>query len=62
MLLNETVSADEREVLGGAELTERGQRSALERTYRSLARLAPTEEQRCALVDQANASRPRTLV
>ncbi|HUE05819.1 MAG TPA: tetratricopeptide repeat protein [Acidimicrobiales bacterium] len=62
MLLDETVAADERELLGGAELTEFGQRNALERTYRSLARLAPTEEQRCALVDQANASRPRTLV
>jgi serine/threonine-protein kinase PknG len=62
MLLNETVTGDERELLGGAVLTEFGQRSALERTYRSLARLAPNEEQRCALVDQANASRPRTLV
>jgi serine/threonine-protein kinase PknG len=62
MLLDETATADEREFLGGAELTEFGQRSALERTYRSLARLAPTEAQRCALVDQANASRPRTLV
>jgi serine/threonine-protein kinase PknG len=61
MLLDEQVFADEHEVLGGAELTELGQRSALERTYRSLARLASTEEQRCDFVDQANASRPRTL-
>ena len=34
---------------------------ALERTYRSLAKLAHTERERYALVDQANMSRPRTL-
>ena len=48
-------------VLVGAPLDEEGLRAALERTYRSLAKLAPTEEQRCELVDQANAYRPRTL-
>ena len=61
MLLDERVVADDDIVLVGAALNEDGQRTALERTYRSLAKLAPSEEQRCELVDQANACRPRTL-
>ncbi len=49
------------EVLG-CELTDRGLRLGLERHYRTLARLADTPEERFALVDRANAVRPRTLV
>ena len=61
MLLEERVAADDDIVLFGAALNEDGQRTALEQTYRSLAKLAPSEEQRYELVDQANACRPRTL-
>ncbi|MBW4718220.1 serine/threonine-protein kinase [Saccharothrix obliqua] len=46
----------------GCELTETGLRAGLERCYRQLARLADTPEERIALVDRANAVRPRTLV
>ncbi|NUS63069.1 MAG: protein kinase [Saccharothrix sp.] len=46
----------------GCELSESGLRSGLERCYRQLARLADTPEERIALVDRANAVRPRTLV
>ncbi|GLW92440.1 hypothetical protein Aglo03_32560 [Actinokineospora globicatena] len=45
----------------GCELSERELRFGLERCYRALARLAGTPEQRHALVDKANAIRPRTL-
>ena len=45
----------------GADLDEQAQRAALERAFRSLAKLAPTDEDRYVLVDQANACRPRTL-
>ncbi|EWM17628.1 serine/threonine-protein kinase [Kutzneria sp. 744] len=45
----------------GAELTERGLRFGLEDCYRTLARLASTVTERVALVDRANAVRPRTL-
>ncbi|RKT55040.1 serine/threonine-protein kinase [Saccharothrix australiensis] len=44
------------------EWSESGLRSGLERCYRQLARLADTAEERIALVDRANAVRPRTLV
>ncbi|NUT91046.1 MAG: tetratricopeptide repeat protein, partial [Saccharothrix sp.] len=44
------------------EFSEQGLRLGLERCYRQLARLADTPEQRIALVDRANAVRPRTLV
>ncbi|CCH31495.1 tetratricopeptide repeat protein [Actinosynnema sp. NPDC047251] len=44
------------------EVSETGLRSGLERCYRQLARLADTPEERIALVDRANAVRPRTLV
>jgi serine/threonine-protein kinase PknG len=47
--------------LAGAPLTEVGLRSALEDVCRSLARSEPAEADRVALVDQANAYRPRTL-
>ncbi|MEU4803847.1 tetratricopeptide repeat protein [Actinosynnema sp. NPDC023587] len=46
----------------GCEVSEPGLRSGLERCYRQLARLADTPEERIALVDRANAVRPRTLV
>ncbi|WP_051797112.1 serine/threonine-protein kinase [Catenuloplanes japonicus] len=46
----------------GNDLTERGVRFGLERTYRMLAQHAHTREERWALVDRANAVRPRTLV
>ncbi len=48
--------------LVGCEWDEPGLRSGLERCYRQLARLADTPEERFALVDRANAVRPRTLV
>ncbi|MET1075880.1 MAG: tetratricopeptide repeat protein [Umezawaea sp.] len=46
----------------GCEISDRGLRLGLERHYRTLARLADTPEERFALVDRANAVRPRTLV
>jgi len=60
LLLGHRVDPDPSTVIGGAELSEASQRSALEGAYRSLARLAPTDEERFALVDEANACRPRT--
>ncbi|WP_370946182.1 tetratricopeptide repeat protein [Amycolatopsis sp. cg5] len=45
----------------GCALEDREVRFGLERCYRALARLANTAEQRIALVDKANAVRPRTL-
>jgi len=45
-----------------AELSERGIRMALERSYRARARMAPDRRSRIELVDRANALRPRTLV
>jgi len=47
--------------LMGAPLNEVGQRAALERAFRSLAKLATDDLERYSLVDRANASRPRTL-
>ncbi|MFC6089744.1 serine/threonine-protein kinase [Saccharothrix lopnurensis] len=46
----------------GCELDEVGLRLGLERCYRQLARLADTAAERIALVDLANAVRPRTVV
>jgi serine/threonine-protein kinase PknG len=43
------------------ELTDRGLRFGMERSYRALARLAATPSDRIALVDLANDVRPRTL-
>ncbi|MDU0294241.1 tetratricopeptide repeat protein, partial [Saccharothrix longispora] len=45
----------------GCEPTPTGLRLGLERCYRQLARLADTPQERIALVDRANAVRPRTL-
>jgi serine/threonine-protein kinase PknG len=49
-------------VLLGSELDERGLRFGLERSYRTLARLAPGGEERIDLVERANRYRPRTWV
>jgi serine/threonine-protein kinase PknG len=46
----------------GHELDERSLRFGLERAYRVLAKVAPDAGTRIALVDRANAVRPRTLV
>ncbi|MDF3297569.1 tetratricopeptide repeat protein [Streptomyces tropicalis] len=51
-----------RRVLLGSELDERGLRFGLERSYRTLARLAPGGEERIDLVERANRYRPRTWV
>ena len=48
--------------LFGHRLEEGDLRRGLERTYRELARLAPTVEERVRLVDRANRVRPVTLV
>ncbi|WP_405893976.1 serine/threonine-protein kinase PknG [Streptomyces sp. NBC_00104] len=49
-------------VLLGSALDERGLRFGLERSYRTLARLAPGGEERIDLVERANRYRPRTWV
>ncbi|MCQ9135218.1 MULTISPECIES: serine/threonine-protein kinase [Streptomyces] len=46
----------------GSELDERGLRFGLERSYRTLARLATGGEERIDLVERANRYRPRTWV
>ncbi|WP_189241620.1 serine/threonine-protein kinase [Planobispora rosea] len=46
----------------GTPFTERALRRELERLYRELARAAATTAERYALVDRANASRPRTML
>ncbi|MFE9098404.1 tetratricopeptide repeat protein [Streptomyces sp. NPDC007264] len=46
----------------GSELHERGLRFGLERSYRTLARLAQGSEERIDLVERANRYRPRTWV
>jgi serine/threonine-protein kinase PknG len=46
----------------GCRLAEADLRFGLERTYRTLARLADSQPDRIAMVDRANAIRPRTLV
>ncbi|MER6439256.1 tetratricopeptide repeat protein [Streptomyces sp. NPDC001185] len=54
--------ADGGRVLLGSELDERGLRFGLERSYRTLARLARGGEERIDLVERANRYRPRTWV
>ncbi|MFE9681716.1 tetratricopeptide repeat protein [Streptomyces sp. NPDC006285] len=51
-----------RTVLLGSDLDERGLRFGLERSYRTLARLATGGEERIELVERANRYRPRTWV
>ncbi|KUO13836.1 serine/threonine-protein kinase [Streptomyces sp. DSM 15324] len=53
---------DARRSLLGAPLDERGLRFGLERSYRTLARLATRGEERIDLVERANRYRPRTWV
>ena len=61
MLLDGQTAPDGTVQLMGAEFEEHAQRAALEQAFRSLAKLAPTDQERYALVDRANACRPRTL-
>jgi len=61
MLLEERAAPDAQLVLAGAPLTEPDLRSALERTFRSMAKLAGSDAERIELVDLANAHRPRSL-
>jgi serine/threonine-protein kinase PknG len=56
-----SVPLTRRELLGN-ELDERGLRFGLERSYRTLARLARGSEERIDLVERANRYRPRTWV
>jgi serine/threonine-protein kinase PknG len=46
--------------LAGRPLVERELRAGLEQSYRDLARMASTAEERIRLVDEANRVRPRT--
>jgi serine/threonine-protein kinase PknG len=48
--------------LAGVALEEQSVRRALEAVCRTLAKLSPTDRERFALVDQANAYRPKTLL
>jgi serine/threonine-protein kinase PknG len=48
--------------VAGVALQEQSVRQALERVCRTLAKLSPTDRERFALVDEANAYRPRTLL
>jgi serine/threonine-protein kinase PknG len=59
VLQGATVSATDQ--LLDCDLTERGLRFGMERSYRALARLAASRSDRIALVDLANDARPRTL-
>ena len=61
MLLDGRAAADDKVQLMGATLDELNQRVAVERAFRSLARIASSDEERFALVDRANAYRPRTM-
>jgi len=61
MLLDGRVASDDSVQLMGAALDEVDQRTALERAFRSLARIASSDEERFALVDLANDYRPRTM-
>ena len=49
-------------LLAGEPVTEQRLRIGLEKAYRTLARLAPTAQERISLVDRANRTRPRTLL
>jgi serine/threonine-protein kinase PknG len=61
LLAQGAVMADPGASVAGAPLTEDDTRAALEKTYRSLAKLAHSDEERFELVDLANVYRPRTL-
>ncbi len=61
LLLDQRVDPDPDVALAGAPSTRTTSAGDWRRTYRSLAKLAPTDEERFRLVDLANANRPRTL-
>jgi serine/threonine-protein kinase PknG len=61
LLADGTVRPDTAVFITGTAFDDVDLRSALEITYRSLAKMAPTDEERFTLVDRANAYRPRTL-
>jgi serine/threonine-protein kinase PknG len=61
LLARGAVMADPDATVAGTPLTEDDTRGALEETYRLLAKLARRDEERFALIDLANAYRPRTL-
>ncbi|MGW3119088.1 tetratricopeptide repeat protein [Streptomyces sp. NPDC001107] len=58
----QVVAPTAQRVLLGSDLDERGLRFGLERSYRTLARLARGGEERIDLVERANRYRPRTWV
>jgi serine/threonine-protein kinase PknG len=58
----QAVAPSAHRVLLGSDLDERGLRFGLERSYRTLARLARGGEERIDLVERANRYRPRTWV
>jgi serine/threonine-protein kinase PknG len=61
-LLDEGLAAPDPDVLLATVPFEEEQlRTALERSLRALATMAPSAEERYRLVDEANTSRPRTL-
>ena len=61
LLVQGDVTADPGAAVVGARLTEEDTRAALEETFRSLAKLAHSDEERFEMVDLANFYRPRTL-
>jgi serine/threonine-protein kinase PknG len=61
MLLDGRVPPDDSVRLMGTAFDEFDQRAALDRAFRALAKIASSDEERFALVDQANAYRPRTM-
>jgi serine/threonine-protein kinase PknG len=61
LLRSGRIRPDPRARLLGEPVTEVRLRLGLERAYRTLARLAPSAEERIRLIDRANQARPRTL-
>lgn len=55
------IRPDPNVTLFGEPVTEVRIRLGLERAYRTLARLAPSAEERIGYIDRANQARPRTL-
>jgi serine/threonine-protein kinase PknG len=62
LLESGAVPADATVSLAGATLVEHDLRASLEQAYRALAKAAASDAERIELIDQANRSRPRTLV
>ena len=61
LLVDGAAAPDPSVFVGSTSFSETELRLALEATYRSLAHLAPDDAERNALVDTANAVRPRSL-